>query len=76
MNNLSGCDEAVFEKLKMPAEEVQNCKLTMLQKTAKSTCILKNTYILDKLMNARMKSNKNCYLGNFYNHTKAGQAEQ
>ena len=47
----------------MSEEQMENCRLTLLQKTAKSTCILKNTYILDKVMNARNKVCQNLYVG-------------
>ena len=62
-SHFTGGHEKALTALPMSEEQMENCRLTLLQKTAKSTCILKNTYILDKVMNARNKVCQNLYVG-------------
>ena len=49
------------ETHKISEEEATNFGYTLLQKTAKSTCILKNTIIMDRMMRARTILAKNMY---------------
>ncbi|XP_023343220.1 ankyrin-3 isoform X2 [Eurytemora carolleeae] len=54
----------VFEKYGLPLEDSEDLGLTLLCKVAKSTCIVKTTYILDKIMEARHQVKVNEYLKN------------
>ena len=45
----------------MSAEERKDFEMTMLQKVAKSTCIIKTTFILDKICDARNMLAVNIY---------------
>ena len=56
-------DVGVFEKYCMTEDEIEAHRLTFLQKSFKSCCIIKNTFVLDKIMDARLKVHKNMYIG-------------
>ena len=51
----------LFEKHSIPEEEADMWQSTLLQKAAKSTCIVKNTYLLGKVMDAKKKNSMNLY---------------
>ena len=51
----------LFEKHSIPEEEAEMWQSTLLQKAAKSTCIVKNTYLLGKVMDAKKKNSMNLY---------------
>ena len=51
----------LFEKHSIPEEEAVTWQSTLLQKAAKSTCIVKNTYLLGKVMDAKKKNSMNLY---------------
>ena len=51
----------LFEKHCIPEEEAEMWQSTLLQKAAKSTCIVKNTYLLGKVMDAKKKNSMNLY---------------
>ena len=55
------CFDEFFEKNGVSAEMAKVYTMTMLQKCAKSTCIYKNTLILDRLMKARGNMAYNMY---------------
>ena len=39
---------------------------TLLQKSAKGTCIVQNTYLLGKVMDAKEKNSRNLYFSKLY----------
>ena len=55
-----------IEKHSIPVEEATTWQYSMLQKSAKSTCIVKNTYLLGKVMEAKKKECINLYFSKFY----------
>ena len=74
-------DESLIQSCGLDKDEVDDHTLTLLQKTAKSTCIVKNTFILDHVMNARKKIAQNMYIGKckatacFYYHQESKSAK-
>ena len=60
--------DAFFEKHKVTEEERQDFVMTMLQKVAKSTCIIKTTYVLDKICDARNMLAVNIYYCELIEH--------
>ncbi len=50
-----------FEKQEIPEEEAEMHRYTFLQKISKSGCIVKSTFIMEKIMDAKMLN-----LGNLY----------
>ena len=55
-----------IEKHSIPEDEAITWKYTMLQKSAKSTCIVKNTYLIGKVMEAKKKECTNLYFSKFW----------
>ena len=55
----------LFEKHSIPEEEAEMWQSTLLQKAAKSTCIVKNTYLLGKVMDAKKKNSMNLYFSKY-----------
>ena len=53
------------EKHSIPDDESKLWNYTMLQKAAISTCIVKNTYLLEKVMDAKKKECINLYFSKF-----------
>jgi hypothetical protein len=51
----------LFERHSIQEEEAEVWQYTILQKAAKSTCIVKNTYLLGKVMDAKKKECINLY---------------
>jgi len=51
----------IFVKQGLPVKEAEDFDITFLCKIAKSTCIIKTTYILDKIMAARKLHQMNLY---------------
>ena len=50
-----------FEKHKLSKEEREEYEYTLLQKVAKSSCIVKTTLVLDRICDARSMLAKNIY---------------
>ena len=50
------------EKHQISSDAAQDYEYSLLQKCAKSTCIIKNTILIDRIMKARMTLAKNMYL--------------
>ena len=50
-----------FEKHGIEDDEAELFQYSILKKAAKSTCIVKNTYLLGKVMDAKQKENMNLY---------------
>lgn len=51
----------LFEKNEIPPELAREYEYSLLQKVAKSTCIIKNTLIMDRIMKARNILTRNMY---------------
>ena len=58
--------DVFFEKHKVTPEERQDYEMTMLQKVAKSSCIIKTTFVLDKICDARNMLAVNIYYCKFF----------
>ena len=56
----------LFEKHFVTEDEAELFQSTLLQKSAKSTCIVKNTYLLGKVMDAKKKTMQNLYFSKYY----------
>ena len=56
----------LFETLSVTKDEAELWQSTLLQKSAKSTCIVKNTYLLGKVMDAKKKTMENLYFSKYY----------
>ena len=54
-----------IEKNSIKKDEAETWQSTLLQKAATSTCIIKNTYLLGKVMDARKKQLSNLYFSKF-----------
>ena len=50
-----------FAKHSVKEEDAEMYEWTLLQKAAHSTCIIKNTFLLEKVMDAKQKNSQNLY---------------
>ncbi len=50
-----------FAKMSVDAEEREDFSLTLLQKVAKSTCVIKANLVIERIMKARNKLATNMY---------------
>ena len=55
-----------FEKHSIGEEEAEMFQYTLLQKSAKGTCIVQNTYLLGKVMDAKEKNSRNLYFSKLF----------
>ena len=55
-----------FEKHGIEEDEAEVFQYSILKKAAKSTCIIKNTYMLGKVMDAKTKENMNLYFSKYF----------
>ena len=60
---IGNCHKEFFEKNQIPHEEAKEYEYSLMQKSARSTCIYKNTLILDRLMRARQIMAQNLFNG-------------
>ncbi len=52
-----------FAKMSVPPNEQEDFEMTLLQKVARSTCIVKANLVIEKIMRARNKLATNMYYG-------------
>ena len=63
-----------FEKHSIGEEEAEMFQYTLLQKSAKGTCIVQNTYLLGKVMDAKEKNSRNLYFSKWFRSQVYSQA--